>query len=101
MARVKSHTIIDDPALDPYFITRDEYNYIVNEKITTNANHFRSKGGSKEYDKAIKFFPNLKGALKFIAEEKLHTKKHYNSVMDFIDEYSKIESNLINLFNNG
>ena len=37
MARVKSHTIIEDEAMDPYFITRDDYNYIVNEKQRTTA----------------------------------------------------------------
>ena len=96
MARVKSHTIVEDTALEPYFITRDDYNYIVNIKVQTNAEHFRSKGKSKEYEKSLKFFPNLKLALQFVAEEKLHTKEHYTSLKDFIAEYSKIESNLIN-----
>ena len=96
MARVKSHTIVEDIALEPYFITKDDYNYIVNIKVQTNAEHFRSKGKSKEYEKSLKFFPNLKLALQFVAEEKLHTKEHYTSLKDFIAEYSKIESNLIN-----
>jgi|TARA_R110000796_G_scaffold69651_1_gene158640 hypothetical protein len=96
MARVKSHTIVEDTALEPYFITKDDYNYIVNIKVQTNAEHFRSKGKSKEYEKSLKFFPNLKLALQFVAEEKLHTKEHYTSLKDFIAEYSKIESNLIN-----
>ena len=96
MSRVKSHTVVEDEALEPYFITRDDYNYIVNIKVQTNAEHFRAKGKSKEYEKSLKFFPNMKSALQFVAEEKLHTKKHYNSVKDFIAEYSKIESNLIN-----
>ena len=96
MARVKSHTIVEDTALEPYFITKDDYNYIVNIKVQTNAEHFRSKGKSKEYEKSLKFFPNLKLALQFVAEEKLHTKEHYTSLKDFIAEYSKIELNLIN-----
>ena len=96
MARVKSHTIVEDTALEPYFITKDDYNYIVNIKVQTNAEHFRSKGKSKEYEKSLKFFPNLKLALQFVAEEKLHTKEHYTSLKDFIAEYSKIESNIIN-----
>ena len=96
MARVKSHTIVEDTALEPYFITKDDYNYIVNIKVQTNAEHFRSKGKSKEYEKSLKFFPNLKLALQFVVEEKLHTKEHYTSLKDFIAEYSKIESNLIN-----
>ena len=96
MARVKSHTIVEDTALEPYFITKDDYNYIVNIKVQTNKDHFRSNGVTKEYEKSLKFFPNLKLALQWVTEEKLHNKKHYNSLRSFIDEYSKIESNIIN-----
>ena len=54
MARkLKSHTLIEDPALEPYFITRDDNCYTVNQRIQSNANHFRSTGKSKEYTKAL------------------------------------------------
>ena len=91
MARVKSHTIIDDPALDPYFITRDEYNYIVNEKITTDANHFRSKGGSKEYDKAI-------DEIMYADKEEERYSRWYQQtpvrVKDFVEAIENIKENV-------
>lgn len=96
MSKIKSHTVVEDPSLAPYFITKDDYNYIVNIRIQTNKNHFRSNGESKEYEKSLKFFPNIKLALQWVAEEKLHNKEHYTSLKGFIAEYSKIESNLIN-----
>ena len=96
MTKIKSLTQINDPSLEPYFITKDDFNYIVNITVQTNKDHFRANGKSKEYQKAIKFYPNFKSALQYVAEEKLHNKRHYNSIQDFIDDYSKIESNITN-----
>jgi hypothetical protein len=96
MTKTKSLTLIEDPSLEPYFITKDDYNYIVNIKVQTNKDHFRSNGVAKQYEKSIKFYPNFKSALQYIAEEKLHNKRHYNSIQDFIDDYRKIESNITN-----
>ena len=45
MARkAKSLTTISDPLMEPYFITKDEMCFTVNERITPNKDHFRSKG---------------------------------------------------------
>ena len=96
MSKAKSHTVIEDPSLEPYFVTKDDYNYIVNIKIQTNKNHFRSTGKSKTYSKSLTFHAKFEQALKRISEEQLHNKEHYTSLKSFIAEYSKIESNLIN-----
>ena len=42
--RSKSLTTISDPLMEPYFITKDETCYTVNERIQPDTNHFRSKG---------------------------------------------------------
>ena len=43
MARkAKSLTTISDPLMEPYFITKDEMCFTVNERITPNKDHFRS-----------------------------------------------------------
>ena len=49
MARkAKSLTKIEDPRLEPYFITKDDNCYTVNERVIPNQDHFRSKGNIKE-----------------------------------------------------
>lgn len=90
----KSNTLISDPLLDPYYITKDDLCYTVNEKITPDSNHFRSKGKGKEYSKPQGYYPEFTQALNKIAKEKLHTKNEYSSLIEFLEEFKKIENNI-------
>ena len=51
MKKFKQVQTISDKSLEPFFITKDEYSYTVKEMVTSDANHFRSKGKSKTYEK--------------------------------------------------
>ena len=55
----KSIQTITDPILEPFFITKDEYSYTIKEKVTSNKDHFRSKGKNKTYEKSLFYYPNL------------------------------------------
>lgn len=97
MARTaKNQTVIEDPRLDPYFITIDEFNHTVNIKITKNANHFRSTGSNKTYSKSLSYFPNFEWALKWIIKEKMNDNKDYSSLdafyKNFKNEVKQIKS---------
>tara|TARA_B100001778_G_scaffold267795_1_gene229100 strand:+ start:118 stop:438 length:321 start_codon:yes stop_codon:yes gene_type:complete len=92
----KSITTISDPLLDPFYITKDDVCYTVNERIEPNKNHFRSKGGGKSYAKPQGYYPNFEQALQKIAQEKLHTRKNYESLSLFLDEFKSIKLNIKN-----
>jgi len=94
-----SLTLIEDPSMDPFFITKDEHCYTVNRRIKSNANHFRSTGKSKTYSKALTFHSKFEDALKRITEEQLHTKKHYKTLNDFLNHFLTIENNIKNYIN--
>ena len=94
MKKSKQLTIIEDSKLEPYFITKDDHCYTVQERITPNADHFRTKGKGKEYSKPQTYHPNLGSALESISKMQLHTKKNYTSINDVIENYRKIESNI-------
>lgn len=97
MARkAKIFTTISDPLLEPYYITKDDMCYTVNERIVPDKNHFRSKGNGKEYSKPQGYYPNFDQALIKVAEEKLHTKKEYNSLREFLDEFNNILTQIKN-----
>ena len=97
MARkVKSLTMIEDPALDPYFITSDDNCYTVNVKVTKDKDHFRSTGTNKTYSKALTFHSTFKRALERITQDQLHTKESYKSLTEFLNHYEKIELNIKN-----
>tara|TARA_R100000742_G_C4207660_1_gene34916 strand:- start:167 stop:478 length:312 start_codon:yes stop_codon:yes gene_type:complete len=89
-----SLTLIEDPNMDPFFITKDEHCYTVNRRIKSNANHFRSTGKSKTYSKALTFHSKFEDALKRITEEQLHTKEHYTNLSDFLNHFLTIENNI-------
>ena len=65
--------------MEPYYISKDDMCYTVNERIIPDKDHFRSKGNGTEYAKPQGYYPAFDQALKKVAEEKLHTKKEYNS----------------------
>lgn len=94
MARkARSHTLIKDKLLDPYFITIDDMCHTVNEVVQKNSNHFRSKGKSKSYEKAISFHPNLGSSL-FAISRYLKHDKDTRDLDGVLDQYKTIENNL-------
>ncbi len=91
MKKFKQIQTITDPALEPYFITRDEYRFTVKENVAPNTNHFRTKGKGKSYEKSLSYFPTFEAALKKIATLKLSKKESYTSINRYIYNY-KINS---------
>ncbi|MDC0540046.1 hypothetical protein OAO15_00890 [bacterium] len=92
----KSLTTISDPLMEPYYITKDELCFTVNERITPDKNHFRSKGNGTEYAKPQGYYPEFQQALIKVAKEKLHTRKDYKSLSEFLNEFKLIETNIKN-----
>lgn len=94
----KSIQTITDPLLEPYFITKDEYSYTVKEMVSSNADHFRSKGKSKTYEKSLYYYPKFDQAINKIAELKT-TKEDFNSLNEYIENYKLIENQIKNYTN--
>tara|TARA_R100000951_G_scaffold90559_1_gene78860 strand:+ start:504 stop:824 length:321 start_codon:yes stop_codon:yes gene_type:complete len=99
MARkAKSHTMIKDPLLEPYFVTIDDNCCTVNQTIQKDSNHFRSKGKEKSYEKAISFHANLGTALIAISKNLLHDKKT-RDLSEVLEQFKTIELNLKQFIN--
>lgn len=96
MKKFKQIQTITDPALEPYFITRDEYSFTVKENVSPNSNHFRTKGKGKSYEKSLSYFPTFAAALKKIAMLKLSQKENYTSINDYIEDYNTISNQIKN-----
>ena len=91
--RRKSIQTITDPLLEPFFITKDEYSYTIKQNVTSDATHFRSKGNAKTYEKSLYYFTHLGQALNKIAELQAGV-DNYDSLNDFIENYTKISTNI-------
>ena len=95
----KSIQTITDPILEPFFITKDKYSYTIKEKVTSNKDHFRSKGKNKTYEKSLFYYPNFSQAVQKIADLK-STTKDFSDINEFLKEY-KIISNQIKEYTDG
>lgn len=85
-----SNTIIKDPVLEPFHLSKDQYCYTVVETITPdekNLGRFGNKGNKnegKDYEKSLGHYGTLAHALKKIAKLKLDKKPEYDSILEYI-----------------
>lgn len=78
---------INDPLLEPYYISMDQYCYTLFEKITPE------NEGGKDYFKSTGHYSNIGACLEALAKRKVNNKS-YNSLCDFIKEYQEIINTL-------
>ena len=90
-----SYTIIKDPALGRFHISKDAYCYTVVETITPDEKNLESGSKGKAYEKPVGHYGKLSHALAKIAKGKVDRKTEYNSVISYIKEYEK-ERELMN-----
>lgn len=87
------NTIIKDPILEPFYLSKDQHCYTLIETITPdkkNIGKFGKKDNGnqgKDYEKPIGYYTNLASALKKIATLKLHNKQFYPTVKEYIKEW--------------
>tara|TARA_S200002703_G_scaffold7784_2_gene8019 strand:- start:1298 stop:1618 length:321 start_codon:yes stop_codon:yes gene_type:complete len=87
------NTIIKDPVLEPFHLSKDQYCYTVIETITPDAKNIGKFGKKdngnqgKDYEKPLGYYTSLAAALKSIAKFKLHSEKEYSSVLSYIKEW--------------
>ena len=96
-----SNTIIKDPNLDPFYLSKDQYCYTVIEVITPEAKNLGrfgnggNKNEGKDYEKSLGHYSTVAAALKKIAKLKLDNKPEYNSILEYINKW-KEEKELMN-----
>jgi len=75
---------ITDPAMEPYFIARDKYGYILTE---------RTKNGNTP----IGHYGTLGGCLKALAKYIGNYKKNYSSIKEYLEDWYEQEKRIENL----
>tara|TARA_B110000858_G_scaffold69363_1_gene80616 strand:+ start:357 stop:674 length:318 start_codon:yes stop_codon:yes gene_type:complete len=100
-----SNTIIKDPVLEPFHLSKDQYCYTVVETITPeekNLGRFGNKGNAnegKDYEKSLGHYSTLAHALKSIAKSKLDKKSEYNSIIEYINTWKEEKEQMNELLN--
>ena len=86
-----SDTIITDPALEPFFISRSTTGgYTLFERVIKGEN-------DTEYIKTICYPSNFTYALKKAAEELLNTNREFASIKEYVDKYKSIQTKITNI----
>ena len=86
-----SDTIITDPALEPFFISRSTTGgYTLFERVIKGENN-------TEYIKTVCYPSNFTYALKKAAEELLNTNREFASIKEYVDKYKSIQTKITNI----
>lgn len=94
-----SCTIIKDPLMEPFYISKDQYCYTVVETITPNSKNLDKGSKGKVYEKPLGHYGKLSQALTKIAKCKTDKKPEYDSVRSYIKEYEKDKELMQELLN--
>jgi len=93
-----NNTIIKDPNLEPFYISKDKYCYTVIELITPTRTRSKSTKVKEPYEKAIGHYTHLNQAIKAIAKGRLDSPpKLYESVKDYLMESERLNNELTTL----
>lgn len=90
-------TIIKDPALEPYYIGKDNYCYTVYEVVTPDEDNARTKGKGKVYEKPIGHYSGFGAALERVAKAKTTQKESYDSVKDYLESWNNLKQQISKL----
>ena len=77
-------TIIKDPVLEPFHISKDQHCYTVVETVTPDSKNLEKGSKGKIYEKPLGHYGQFSQALKRIAVAKTDLKEEYTSIMDYI-----------------
>jgi len=82
-----SITLITDPLIEPFFISRDQYCFTAIENvISTETNN--------PYQKVIGHYSDIAGCLEKIIQCKVDKKENYVSIKGYINEWKQIKNEL-------
>lgn len=94
------YLIIKDPLMEPYYIQKDATNFTVIEKVTPTKGFAGAEAKNKELERPIGYYTSFKNALYKISKEKFSTHSgDYNTVKEYITEWSKVKDGIDNLLN--
>lgn len=95
------NTIIKDPNLEPFFISRDKYCYSVMEMVMPERKrNSKDKTPLEPYEKAVGHYTSLGTALKRIAKGQLDDPTQaYDSVKEYLDRLEELNLKMEELLN--
>jgi hypothetical protein len=97
--KTSNSTIIKDPKIEPYFISKDTYCYTIYKNVIPDIKYTEDNKPGKEYQKSIGHYSSFASCLKALAKEKVDNKQHYESIKDYIQTFKDLETSIKELLN--
>ena len=92
--------IITDPAMEPFYISKDNSNFTVIEKTTVKRGFRGAVASGKDTENVIGYYSSFKNALNAIAKQKFYANKgHYSSIQEYIGTWNEVKDGINNLLN--
>jgi hypothetical protein len=97
----ESSTItIKDPAMEPFHIAKDKYNFVVIETVKSTRGFAGGEASGKVSEKVVGYYGSFKFALKSIAKEKFHRKEQsYSTLKEYISSWKEVEEGMKQMLN--
>ena len=87
----ETDTVITDPVMEPYFITRSQNNgYTVFERVVKGEN-------DTEYIKTLSYPSNFSSALRTVAREKLNESGKTYNLKEYVDRWESVKDSLTSI----
>jgi hypothetical protein len=92
--------IITDPAMEPFYISKDNSNFTVIEKTTVKRGFRGAVASGKDTENVIGYYSSFKNALNAIAKQKFYVNKgQYSTIQEYIGTWNEVKDGINNLLN--
>jgi hypothetical protein len=92
-------TIIRDPKIEPFFISKDAYCYTIFKTVTPDVRYTENNLPGKDYVKPLGHYSSFASCLRALAKEKVDNNQSYDSIQEYIQTFKKLEDSIKELLN--
>jgi len=92
-------TIIRDPKIEPFFISKDAYCYTIFKTVTPDIRYTEGNKPGKDYVKPLGHYSSFASCLKALAKEKVDNNQSYDSIQEYIQTFKSLETSIKELLN--
>ena len=92
-------TIIRDPKIEPFFISKDAYCYTIFKTVTPDIRYTENNLPGKDYVKPLGHYSSFASCLKALAKEKVDNNQSYDSIQEYIKTFKNLETSIKELLN--
>jgi hypothetical protein len=92
-------TIIRDPKIEPFYISKDAYCYTIFKTVIPDIRYTENNKPGKEYSKSLGHYSSFASCLRSLAKQKVDDNQSYSSIQEYIAKFKELELSIKELLN--